>query len=118
MLRFVFFDIYKNANTCYQKYDKIFYYQKNTFENSNYFTRDSKSLIVKNHNPCPIYFNNETYKWNRDYSKFTYIAKEKTGKEAKKNFKENDSDITLTLTLTALFVGFGIFVFHRSFYLK
>lgn len=117
MLRFTFVDIYKNANRSYQKYKENLYYQKKTFENKNgnCFTKDSESLIVKKQNIYPLYFDDEKYKRNRDYSKFIYIANKK---EKTRESSEEKSDSVITLTLTALFVGIGVYVFRRSFYMK
>jgi hypothetical protein len=114
MLRFAFIDIYKNTNNSYKKYKENLYVQKYFFDNknANCLTRDNKSLIEKKQNVPSLYFNDEKYKWNRDYSKFTYIENEKTTEDS------NESVPIITLTITAFIVGLGVYVFRRSFYLK
>ncbi len=120
MFRFAFIDIYKNTNTSYKKYKENLYFQKYFFDNkkANCLTTDNKSLIEKKQNMPPLYFNDEKYKWNRDYSKFTYIENEneKTGEKTTEDSEE--SVPIITLTITAFMVGLGVYVFRRSFYLK
>ncbi len=122
MFRFAFIDIYKNTNTSYKKYKENLYFQKYFFDNkkANCLTIDNKSLIEKKQNMPPLYFNDEKYKWNRDYSKFTYIENEneKTGEKTTED--SNESVPVMTLTITAFMVGLGVcvYVFRRSFYLK
>jgi hypothetical protein len=138
MLRFAFIDIYKNTNNSYKKYKENLYFQKYFFDNkkANCLTIDNKSLIEKKQNIPPLYFNDEKYKWNRDYSKFTYIENEneKIGEKTSEKIGEKTSEKTgekttedsnesvpvMTLTITAFMVGLGVcvYVFRRSFYLK
>ena len=117
MLRFAFIDIYKNTNDSYKKYKENLYFQKYFFDNKKVscLTKDNKSLIEKKQNKYPLYFNDEKYKWNRDYSKFIYIENEK---EEKSEEKSEESSAVITLTITALVVGLGVYVVRRSFYLK
>ena len=120
MLRFAFVDIfYKKANSSYQKYKEAISSENKT---TMHLKNDHK-YFFKEQKIEPFYFTNEKYRWNQDYSKLALFEKEKKyekiGKlheNADENANENEKIISLTIT--AFIVGLGIYVFHRSFYLK